>query len=145
MSSDKRTWSNAIQAWYNEVKDFRYGVGSVNGGVVGHYTQVQLYSQFVHLYRWIILTHSHENWPLSAWKIQYCYKTGMSSALLYLVSLHRLFGTILTRLAVLWPTVPTLNSSTSTSATTADRKDFAHLTSPLPKKTACCPTLNERT
>ncbi|KAM4521840.1 cysteine-rich venom protein TEL1-like isoform 1-T1 [Odontesthes bonariensis] len=40
MSTDKRTWSNAIQAWYNEVKNFRYGVGSINGGVVGHCTQV---------------------------------------------------------------------------------------------------------
>uniref|UniRef100_A0A3Q2Q0W7 Cysteine rich secretory protein 2 n=1 Tax=Fundulus heteroclitus TaxID=8078 RepID=A0A3Q2Q0W7_FUNHE len=40
MASWKNSWSNAIQSWYNEVKDFRYGVGSVNGGVVGHYTQV---------------------------------------------------------------------------------------------------------
>uniref|UniRef100_A0A3Q2DQD9 Cysteine rich secretory protein 3 n=1 Tax=Cyprinodon variegatus TaxID=28743 RepID=A0A3Q2DQD9_CYPVA len=40
MSSSKNTWSNAIQTWYNEVKDYRYGVGSTNGGVVGHYTQV---------------------------------------------------------------------------------------------------------
>lgn len=40
MSSYKNSWSNAIQAWYDEVKDWRYGVGSVNGGVVGHFTQV---------------------------------------------------------------------------------------------------------
>ncbi|KAM4534517.1 cysteine-rich venom protein TEL1-like [Fundulus diaphanus] len=35
MSSYKNNWTNVIQAWYNEVEDFRYGVGSVNGGVVG--------------------------------------------------------------------------------------------------------------
>ncbi|XP_007546022.1 PREDICTED: cysteine-rich venom protein TEL1-like isoform X2 [Poecilia mexicana] len=40
MASFKNSWSNAIQAWYNEVANFRYGVGSINGGVVGHYTQV---------------------------------------------------------------------------------------------------------
>ena len=40
MSSGKSSWSDAIQAWYNEVKDWKYGVGSVNGGVVGHFTQV---------------------------------------------------------------------------------------------------------
>uniref|UniRef100_A0A3Q4N6F0 Cysteine-rich venom protein-like n=1 Tax=Neolamprologus brichardi TaxID=32507 RepID=A0A3Q4N6F0_NEOBR len=42
-SSFQNTWSNAIQSWYNEVKDFSYGVGSTNGGVVGHYTQVVWY------------------------------------------------------------------------------------------------------
>lgn len=40
-SSFQNTWSNAIQSWYDEVKNFSYGVGSTNGGVVGHYTQVQ--------------------------------------------------------------------------------------------------------
>uniref|UniRef100_A0A671VSM2 Cysteine rich secretory protein 3 n=1 Tax=Sparus aurata TaxID=8175 RepID=A0A671VSM2_SPAAU len=43
MSSYKNTWSNAIQSWYDEVVDFQYGVGSTNGGVVGHYTQVVWY------------------------------------------------------------------------------------------------------
>uniref|UniRef100_A0A3P9DTI4 Cysteine rich secretory protein 2 n=1 Tax=Maylandia zebra TaxID=106582 RepID=A0A3P9DTI4_9CICH len=43
MSSFQNTWSNAIQSWYDEVKDFSYGVGSINGGVVGHYTQVVWY------------------------------------------------------------------------------------------------------
>ena len=42
MASFKDTWSNAIQSWYNEVRDYRYGVGSINGGVIGHYTQVGL-------------------------------------------------------------------------------------------------------
>lgn len=41
MSSQKNSWSDAIQSWYDEVKDWRYGVGSVNGGVVGHFTQVR--------------------------------------------------------------------------------------------------------
>ncbi|CAI5683995.1 serotriflin isoform X2 [Oreochromis niloticus] len=42
-SSFQNTWSNVIQSWYDEVKDFSYGVGSINGGVVGHYTQVVWY------------------------------------------------------------------------------------------------------
>ncbi|XP_024147012.1 cysteine-rich venom protein TEL1 [Oryzias melastigma] len=44
MSSFQNSWSNVVQAWYNEVKDFQYGVGSINGGVVGHYTQVVWYN-----------------------------------------------------------------------------------------------------
>ncbi|XP_054910212.1 cysteine-rich venom protein TEL1-like isoform X1 [Poeciliopsis prolifica] len=40
MASFKNSWSNAIQAWYNEVANVRYGVGSINRGVVGHYTQI---------------------------------------------------------------------------------------------------------
>uniref|UniRef100_A0A3B4W967 Serotriflin-like n=1 Tax=Seriola lalandi dorsalis TaxID=1841481 RepID=A0A3B4W967_SERLL len=43
MSSYKNTWSNAIQSWYDEVKDWRYGVGALNGGVIGHYTQLVWY------------------------------------------------------------------------------------------------------
>lgn len=34
------TWSAAIQGWFDEVKDFTYGKGSMNGKAVGHYTQV---------------------------------------------------------------------------------------------------------
>ena len=34
------SWEVAIQIWFNEVKNFEYGKGSENGGVVGHYTQV---------------------------------------------------------------------------------------------------------
>lgn len=41
MASYMNSWSNAVQAWYDEVKDWRYGVGSINGGVVGHFTQVR--------------------------------------------------------------------------------------------------------
>uniref|UniRef100_A0A8C2X161 ShKT domain-containing protein n=1 Tax=Cyclopterus lumpus TaxID=8103 RepID=A0A8C2X161_CYCLU len=43
MSSFKNTWSNAVQSWYDEVKDWRYGVGSTNGGIVGHFTQIVWY------------------------------------------------------------------------------------------------------
>ncbi|XP_074659670.1 cysteine-rich venom protein Mr30-like [Tubulanus polymorphus] len=34
-----RDWTSAIDGWFNEEKDFKYGVGST-GGVVGHYTQL---------------------------------------------------------------------------------------------------------
>ncbi|MGH0172801.1 UNVERIFIED_CONTAM: hypothetical protein FKN15_064004 [Acipenser sinensis] len=43
MSSSANSWDMAVQAWYDEVKDFKYGVGSTNGAVVGHYTQVVWY------------------------------------------------------------------------------------------------------
>ncbi|XP_054480161.1 cysteine-rich venom protein TEL1-like [Anoplopoma fimbria] len=43
MSSQEDSWSSAIQSWYDEVKDWRYGVGSTNGGVVGHFTQLVWY------------------------------------------------------------------------------------------------------
>ncbi|XP_029352836.1 serotriflin-like [Echeneis naucrates] len=43
MASYKNTWANAIQSWYDEVKDWRYGMGSINGGVVGHFTQLVWY------------------------------------------------------------------------------------------------------
>uniref|UniRef100_A0A3B3YUG0 ShKT domain-containing protein n=1 Tax=Poecilia mexicana TaxID=48701 RepID=A0A3B3YUG0_9TELE len=39
----RTSWTNAAQAWYDEVHDFRYGVGSINGDVVGLYTQVVWY------------------------------------------------------------------------------------------------------
>lgn len=41
-SSNQKSWSDAIQSWYNEVKDWRYGQGSINGKKVGHFTQVHL-------------------------------------------------------------------------------------------------------
>ncbi|TNN63873.1 Cysteine-rich venom protein pseudecin [Liparis tanakae] len=43
MSTDKEAWSSAVQDWYDEVKNWRYGVGSDNGGEVGHFTQVVWY------------------------------------------------------------------------------------------------------
>uniref|UniRef100_A0A8C5FJY5 Serotriflin-like n=1 Tax=Gadus morhua TaxID=8049 RepID=A0A8C5FJY5_GADMO len=42
-ASYKNSWTNSIQAWYNEVQDWKYGVGSYNGRPVGHYTQVVWY------------------------------------------------------------------------------------------------------
>uniref|UniRef100_A0A670IFX5 SCP domain-containing protein n=1 Tax=Podarcis muralis TaxID=64176 RepID=A0A670IFX5_PODMU len=40
-SSHATPWNDVIQAWYNEVKDFKYGDGAVRpGAVTGHYTQV---------------------------------------------------------------------------------------------------------
>lgn len=36
----KVSWSTIIQDWYSEVNDWRYGVGSINGNAVGHFTQV---------------------------------------------------------------------------------------------------------
>ncbi|XP_062406985.1 serotriflin-like isoform X1 [Sardina pilchardus] len=43
MASNNNSWSNAIQTWYDEVKDFKFGTGSINGATVGHYTQVVAY------------------------------------------------------------------------------------------------------
>ncbi|XP_076142541.1 serotriflin-like [Alosa pseudoharengus] len=43
MASYRNSWSNAIWSWYDEVNDFKYSVGSINGGIVGHYTQVVSY------------------------------------------------------------------------------------------------------
>ncbi|XP_058469750.1 cysteine-rich venom protein-like [Solea solea] len=43
MSGNKDSWSDAIQSWYDEVKDWRYGQGSINGGVIGHFTQIVWY------------------------------------------------------------------------------------------------------
>jgi len=35
-----KTWPEAIKGWYDEVNNFKMGVGSHNGGMVGHYTQL---------------------------------------------------------------------------------------------------------
>uniref|UniRef100_A0A3B3TR99 ShKT domain-containing protein n=1 Tax=Poecilia latipinna TaxID=48699 RepID=A0A3B3TR99_9TELE len=55
------SWTNAAQAWYDEVHDFRYGVGSINGGVVGLYTQVVWYRSVTYCpnatYKWPLLPH----------------------------------------------------------------------------------------
>nr|AHL39262.1 CRISP-like factor variant 3 [Plethodon cinereus] len=34
------TMSYAIQDWYDEEKDFEYGIGEATGGVITHYTQI---------------------------------------------------------------------------------------------------------
>ncbi|XP_010885778.1 cysteine-rich secretory protein 2-like [Esox lucius] len=41
MSTNERPWTSAIQSWYSEVNNYNYDSnGSINGKVVGHYTQV---------------------------------------------------------------------------------------------------------
>ncbi|XP_028905665.1 cysteine-rich secretory protein 2 [Ornithorhynchus anatinus] len=47
MSSSPNSWSNAIQSWYDEVKDFTYGKGAKTANaVIGHYTQVVWYNSY---------------------------------------------------------------------------------------------------
>ncbi|XP_075000988.1 cysteine-rich venom protein-like [Calonectris borealis] len=47
MSSAPFSWSDVIQAWYNEEKDFEYGTGAkTQGAVIGHYTQVVWYNSY---------------------------------------------------------------------------------------------------
>lgn len=47
MSTAPSSWSDAIQAWYNEEKDFKYGVGATTkDAVIGHYTQVDATSLY---------------------------------------------------------------------------------------------------
>nr|XP_056712787.1 uncharacterized protein LOC130483900 [Euleptes europaea] len=47
MSTQPNSWSEAIEAWDNEKKDFKYGVGETSpSAVVGHYTQVVWYSSY---------------------------------------------------------------------------------------------------
>nr|QSI83986.1 cysteine-rich secretory protein [Calliophis bivirgatus] len=48
MSSQPYEWSGAIQAWYDEYKNFIYGVGAnPPGSVIGHYTQVVWYRSYL--------------------------------------------------------------------------------------------------
>ncbi|NXK09531.1 CRVP protein, partial [Herpetotheres cachinnans] len=47
MSSAPFSWSDVIQAWYNEEEDFKYGTGAKTpGAVIGHYTQLIWYSSY---------------------------------------------------------------------------------------------------
>uniref|UniRef100_A0A8C8RZ50 SCP domain-containing protein n=1 Tax=Pelusios castaneus TaxID=367368 RepID=A0A8C8RZ50_9SAUR len=47
MSSAPSSWSDAIQSWYNEVEDFKYGIGATRPmAVTGHYTQVVWYKSY---------------------------------------------------------------------------------------------------
>ncbi|XP_063296921.1 serotriflin-like [Pelobates fuscus] len=44
MASKPHSWQKAIQAWYDEHKDFKYGVGAITTNApVGHYTQMVWY------------------------------------------------------------------------------------------------------
>ncbi|XP_036625000.1 cysteine-rich secretory protein 3-like [Trichosurus vulpecula] len=44
MSSASLSWTDAVQAWYDEYKHFEFGKGSTTGEAVGHYTQVMWYA-----------------------------------------------------------------------------------------------------
>ncbi|NXI98449.1 CRVP protein, partial [Psophia crepitans] len=47
MSSAPFPWPYAIQNWYNEEKNFKYGTGAQpQGAVIGHYTQVVWYNSY---------------------------------------------------------------------------------------------------
>ncbi|NWW52714.1 CRIS protein, partial [Pedionomus torquatus] len=47
MSTAPFPWSDAIQAWYDEEKDFKYGTGAKTpDAVVGHYTQVVWHNSY---------------------------------------------------------------------------------------------------
>ncbi|KAK3609605.1 hypothetical protein CHS0354_038605 [Potamilus streckersoni] len=37
------SWADCINDWANEKNNFAYGIGSTNGGVIGHYTQMMLW------------------------------------------------------------------------------------------------------
>lgn len=39
-SSSPNSWSDVISTWHGEVANFLYPSTSVNGGSIGHYTQV---------------------------------------------------------------------------------------------------------
>ncbi|XP_041951822.1 serotriflin-like [Alosa sapidissima] len=42
-SSAPLSWDDAIQAWFNEDKHYKYGQGPIGNATVGHYTQVVWY------------------------------------------------------------------------------------------------------
>ncbi|NXY13622.1 CRIS2 protein, partial [Atrichornis clamosus] len=47
MSSAPFSWSDVLQAWYNEEKNFKYGTGAKRkGAVFGHYTQLIWYNSY---------------------------------------------------------------------------------------------------
>ncbi|NXS61252.1 CRIS2 protein, partial [Brachypteracias leptosomus] len=47
MSSAPFPWPDVAQAWYDEEKDFAYGIGAKTpGAVVGHYTQMIWYNSY---------------------------------------------------------------------------------------------------
>ncbi|XP_053917584.1 cysteine-rich venom protein piscivorin [Cuculus canorus] len=47
MSSAPFSWPDVVQAWYDEEKDFEYGIGAKTpGAVIGHFTQVVWHSSY---------------------------------------------------------------------------------------------------
>ncbi|XP_032069593.1 cysteine-rich venom protein kaouthin-2 [Thamnophis elegans] len=48
MSSHPYSWTRVIQSWYDEYKNFRYGVGAnPPGSVIGHFTQIVWYNSYL--------------------------------------------------------------------------------------------------
>ncbi|XP_041660843.1 cysteine-rich venom protein ENH2-like [Cheilinus undulatus] len=46
LSTHKTSWYDIINAWYNEINNWSYSKGSINGGTVGHFTQIVWYRSF---------------------------------------------------------------------------------------------------
>ncbi|XP_066535797.1 cysteine-rich venom protein latisemin [Hoplias malabaricus] len=40
-------WTDVVSAWHNEVANYLYNYGSINGKATGHYTQVVWYSSYL--------------------------------------------------------------------------------------------------
>lgn len=56
MSTAPSSWSDSIQAWFDEEKDFKYGSGATTANaVIGHYTQVEAASLYFILKKKIFL------------------------------------------------------------------------------------------
>nr|XP_023658434.1 cysteine-rich venom protein-like [Paramormyrops kingsleyae] len=39
-------WTSVVGAWHNEVKNYQFPIGSINGNPIGHYTQVVWYGSY---------------------------------------------------------------------------------------------------
>ncbi|NXU85969.1 CRVP2 protein, partial [Xiphorhynchus elegans] len=47
MSSAPFSWSDVLQTWYNEEKNFKYGTGAkTKGAMIGHYTQMVWHNSY---------------------------------------------------------------------------------------------------
>lgn len=52
MSSAPFSWSDVLQAWYNEEKNFEYGTGAKpKGAMFGHYTQVNAFLIYIFIFQ----------------------------------------------------------------------------------------------
>ncbi|XP_060756952.1 cysteine-rich venom protein DIS2, partial [Neoarius graeffei] len=45
-ASQALPWTDVVRAWHDEVANYNYSTGSINGKVVGHYTQVIWFSSY---------------------------------------------------------------------------------------------------
>lgn len=51
MSSAPFSWPDVLQTWYNEEKNFEYGIGAkTKGAMFGHYTQVDVFYIYIYLH-----------------------------------------------------------------------------------------------